>query len=239
MATSTKPLGAFGALGRAFGAVARSPGASLAAVLLYALLSSITVMQLESGLTTLDGASQDQLIRVALTLAGVGLAIEIFVGPLFAALAVFVGSVGPEDEGRGLYDALNFALNRYGRMFVPHAIAQISIQLGMIVLLPGILFFLQYAFVDPVASLEKEKWPLSRSKKLTRGRRRALFLLLLPYLVASQVWIFVDLWALEQGGWVPLASEMLRISYSFLLAVAAVALYHDRVKPRPTPAEGE
>jgi hypothetical protein len=52
----------------------------------------------------------------------------------------------------------------------------LAIQIGSIVVVPGILFELFYAFVGPVAVLDDAvKRPLSRSTKLTRGRRGRLF----------------------------------------------------------------
>ncbi len=82
------------------------------------------------------------------------------------------------------YDAVNFGLNRFGRVFSAHARAFLVIQLGMIVIVPGILFGLQYAFVDAIATLDtKEAHPLARSRRLTAGRRGTLFRTLAVFMV--------------------------------------------------------
>ena len=39
---------------------------------------------------------------------------------------------------------------------MPYLLAMLSIQVGMLIVIPGIMFMMQYAFVDSVATLEKE-----------------------------------------------------------------------------------
>jgi hypothetical protein len=74
------------------------------------------------------------------------------------------------------YEAVNFGLNRFSRVLPAHSRALFIVQLGVIVIVPGILFGLQYAFVDAIATLDTaEKDPLARSRKLTAGRRGTLF----------------------------------------------------------------
>lgn len=82
------------------------------------------------------------------------------------------------EKGRStsLYDAVNYGLNRYRRVLGPHARALFVVQLGLVVIVPGILFGLQYAFVDAIATLDtQEKDPLRRSSRLTSSRRGTLF----------------------------------------------------------------
>ena len=82
------------------------------------------------------------------------------------------------------YDAVNYGLNRFGRVLSAHARAFLVIQIGMIVIVPGILFGLQYAFVDAIATLDtKEDSPLSRSRRLTSGRRGTIFRTFLVFTV--------------------------------------------------------
>lgn len=234
MSQAPKAIGMFGAFSRALGAMTRQPFVVLALSLIYALMSAGLIRLFFGSGVEIDLMDQAKLIPIVLKLSGSFLAIELVFGPVFAAVAIYVART---PTGGGLYNALNFALNRYGRMFVPHLAAQLSIGIGMAIILPGILFFLQYAFVDSIAALEKEKWPLSRSKKLTRGRRRTLFLLVLPYVVIMQLWILVDLWALKMGLLPLLLAELVVRLYTFALAIAAYELYLDRVTPRAeTPA---
>lgn len=73
-------------------------------------------------------------------------------------------------------ESINYALNRFHRIWKPHTKALGIILLGNIVLVPGIWFALQYAFVDAIATLDsEEKDPLARSKRLTFGRRGSIF----------------------------------------------------------------
>jgi len=79
-----------------------------------------------------------------------------------------------------------FAKSRYRRMVGPHAKAYIAITLGMMVLIPGVVYGLWFAFVDPItATDDRSKKPLDRSRKLTRGRRGRLVRAWLPYAIWS------------------------------------------------------
>jgi hypothetical protein len=179
---------------------------------------------------------QSAFIKVMFGWWGIMLVFEVFFGPILGAAAVFVGRSHSQGSKVTLYKALNFAINRYGRLFKWHAAAWLSIHVGMLVLVPGILFMLQYAFVDAVATLENEPWPLGRSKKLTRGRRRRIFAVALILLVFSQVAGFAELDAIERG--VPYLIGLISLMYlmSFLVQVAFYMFYEDRTTP--TPAAG-
>ena len=226
-------MGALGAMRAALAATAGSAGVAIPICLIFATIAAVVTHLILGDVANVNLMDSKNILRLALGLPMGFLGVEIVLGPIFAGVAVYVGRNGTGKGAAGLYDAVNFALNRYSKMFMPHLAAQLSIQIGMLVLLPGILFFLQFAFVDAVASLEKEKWPLARSKKLTRGRRRTLFLLLLPYLVFSQAWTLVDLWALSQAPWLTVGTELVRQLYMFVLVVACYALYEDRTRPAP------
>ena len=52
---------------------------------------------------------------------------------------------------------------------------------------------MQYAFVDSVATLEKEKHVLTRSKRLTKSRRKSLVMLIGPFVLLGQGMQLVDL----------------------------------------------
>lgn len=175
---------------------------------------------------------QEDLIKVLLPWAGATLGLEIFLGPIIAACAVYVGRAMQGDLPLSLYKAVNFALNRYGRLFWPHLAAQLQIQLGLIIIIPGILFQLQYAFVDAVACLEEEKAPLNRSKRLTRGRRRSVFLLFLPWLLLSQFIVFADLWALGQSELVLFGVKAIVFLIYFTMQIGFFFLYDERTQQR-------
>lgn len=75
-----------------------------------------------------------------------------------------------------LSGAINYGLNRLGRVMGPHFAAYSLVMLGTVVIVPGIIFGLQYAFVDAIATLDPlEKRPLNRSARLTSARRGSIF----------------------------------------------------------------
>jgi len=187
--------------------VLKTAARTLQATLKYAgitafviLLHGLLVALVDKSVFLATGASLDALggnqdiAGVLLPLFGANLALELLVGPLFAAMAIYVGRCYTAQREASLYKAVNFALSRYRRLVFPHMAAELSIQLGMIILVPGILFQLQYAFVDSIACFEEEKHPLSRSKRLTRGRRQSIFWLFFPWLIISQGVVFAVLW---------------------------------------------
>lgn len=114
------------------------------------------------------------------------------------------------EKGRptSLYEAVNYGLNRYSRVVGPHARALFVVQLGMVVIVPGILFGLQYAFVDAIATLDAaEKQPLKRSSRLTSSRRGTLF---------RTFAVFLPWWApMQAGGFIALQD------YGMLVVAAA------------------
>jgi hypothetical protein len=174
---------------------------------------------------------QDDLIGFLLPMMGFALVLELLWGPIQAAAAVYVAKCHADGKSPGLYGAVNFALSRYGKVFPAHAGAQLSIQLGMVVLIPGILFMCMYAFVDPVACLEKEKWAMGRSSKLTRGRRKTVLWVSLPVILYMQGALFVNLWAYQQGAVVLFVAHLLSVLAIFWLSIAYTQMYLKRVTP--------
>ena len=140
---------------------------------------------------------QSQLISFVLGYTGLGMVKSILIGPFIAAIVVYVSKNHVKKIKSSIYGAINFALNRYPRIFLPYLIAQVSIQLGNIIIIPGILFMMQYAFVDAIACLENEKHVISRSVKLTRGRRKYIFFIILPWAILTQVFGIVTLSAAD------------------------------------------
>ncbi len=190
---------------------------------------------------------QAALIKLVFYQMGALLAVSAIVGPLFTASAVFAGKRTQEGDPGTLYQALNFSLARYGRMFFWYLVVQLSVQFGLqLIILPGILFFQMYAFVVPVLCMEKEPWPLDRSKRLTRGRRRTIFLLLLPWLTIYVGFGILDLFGQVQAlvssvtgqaepsraamavAW--FIAEGLRSLYEFWMTAALYFLYDDRLQ---------
>jgi hypothetical protein len=197
--TKTSRPGALTHLGHGLAAVSSNLGILLFFMVPYAFLTAGIDSWIFQSIVGNQELIQPVLLKAALAWEGAGLLTEIVVGPLVAAATIYVARSWTQKRPASLSGSLNFALNRYRKMWAPHAGAQVSIRLGMLIIVPGILFLLQYAFVDAVAALEKQKWPMRRSTKLTRGRRKTLFLIFLPVFLISQGVIFADLWAVKQG----------------------------------------
>ena len=142
---------------------------------------------------------QSTMIKLMFSWWGIMLLVEVALGPILAAMSIYAARIHSHGGTLSFSKALNFALARYSKIFKWHAIAMLTIQVGMIAIVPGILFLLQYAFVDSILCLEEEKWPLGRSARLTKGRRRGLFALVFIWLVFTQVLGFAELWALGMG----------------------------------------
>ncbi len=248
---SSKPvpgLGAAGALAAGWRAMLEHPSVTFVAVLLYTAAfvplhfigeSIETVQSVEGG--------QAALIKLVLYQMGALLGVSAIVGPLFTALAVYVGKRSNEGDPGDLYGAMNFSLARYARIFFWYLVVQISVQLGLqLIVLPGILFFQMYAFVVPVLCLEKERWPLDRSKRLTRGRRRSIFLVLLPWLLIYVGFGVLDLFGQVQAAVTAVTgdenpsraamsvawffAEGLRSLYEFWMTTALYFLYDERIQ---------
>lgn len=205
-------------------------GAALLATVPPALLSTVLDTRMLEGLPSPPG--QDDVVRVLLTVTAQDLGVQIFWGPLVAAIGVFVMKAWLEGKPTDTHKALNFALNRYAKIFLPHLAASLTIMLGMVICVPGLMFLLMYAFVDPVACLEEEKWPLGRSTKLTKGRRASLFWLALPWMVIGQATFFVDQWAAQFGHIAIFATNLLWQLFAFWTSLSFVRLYLDRVEGR-------
>jgi hypothetical protein len=175
-----------------------------------------------------------QIVKVGLGWQATALLNEIVYGPIFVAVAIYLArGQGPAD----LYSALNFALNRYGRLFKWHAAAVLLISVGSIVILPGVLYTLNYAFVDSVCCIEDERWPLSRSTKLTRGRRKRIFFLFLPYFVYEQVSMIGYLKLVKIGWYYVAAMHFATYAVVFLYATIMYIMYEERTSKAKTGPE--
>ena len=128
-----------------------------------------------------------QLVSVILTFMGLNLLKVLLVGPLLSMMIVYLGFAFTQNKEVSPYNALNFILRNYKRLFVPFLIAQLCIQIGMVVVIPGVLFMMQYAFVDAVTCIEKNPGPLTRSRKLTRALRGSLLAFIIPWALFSQL----------------------------------------------------
>jgi hypothetical protein len=217
-------------LSRALKTTFGNPTVVIPVLLVPAILLGISDTALFQALDIDQGGADAnmEILKVALAWQGTSLLTEIFYGPIFVATAIYLGRAqGPAT----LYGALNFALNRYGRLFKWHAAAYVLINVGMIVILPGVLYTLNYAFVDSVCCIEDERWPLSRSTRLTRGRRQRIFLIFLPYFIYVQVAMVFYLKLVDNWLFV---SALHTVTYAalFTFSVAMYVLYEERTAPK-------
>jgi hypothetical protein len=138
------------------------------------------------------------------------------VGSWAAPASIYLWVQHETGRPASLYDAVNYGLNRYSRVVKPHSLALFIIQLGVVVIVPGILFGLQYAFVDAIATLDqKEKDALARSRKLTAGRRGTLF---------RTFAVFVLWWGPTQAGGMLALQEMGTLAVALAGVIDALVL---------------
>ena len=167
--------------------------AALAFVGLYSLIQ-LTKTRTASRVSWIPSLFFVPLLIVALVVTfveqsklGMGLALMVFLQQAwaiwwltFGGAATAVGWVRAADEvasGRELSAGDVFA--EVGRRTLevsgPHGARVQGVAIGMQVLVPGILYWLQLAFTDMIAVLHPEKAALGESGKLTYGMRTRLF----------------------------------------------------------------
>lgn len=154
--------------------------------------------------------------------------------PLINAAAIYCWKEDAEGRTPTASDAYAFARSRYRRMFKPHLKAILMIQAGLIVVVPGILYGLWYAFVDPItATDDKSKKPLDRSRKLTQGRRSRILRIWLPYVV----WIVPEMtlplmttWTEQVGGWAVAGFATVNVLLLVWMKMAVFGLYEQRIE---------
>lgn len=104
------------------------------------------------------------------------------VGSWAAPAQIYLWVQREKNQPATLSGAINYGLNRLGRVMKPHFMAYSLVMLGTVVIVPGIIFGLQYAFVDAIATLDPlEKHPLARSARLTSARRGSIFRTMLVF----------------------------------------------------------
>ncbi len=165
------------------------------------------------------------MIRVILSYTGLNILKILLLGPLFAATAVYLGRAYASNTPASFYGAINFSISKYGRLFVPFLIAQLSIQLGMIIVIPGVLFMMQYAFVDSIACLEKEEAIITRSRKMTRGLRGTMLGFILPWAIFSQVMGLITVQ--YSGNFITLTSVNFILEFCFFLVLSCFFMVYE------------
>ena len=175
-----------------------------------------------------DPEAQSKLLSLAFTHMGLMLSSKAIIGPALSILVVMYARATVLKQALPIGKALNFLLKRYPKVFIPYLLAMLSIQIGSIILIPGIFFMMQFAFVDSVATLEQEKHVLSRSTRLTRTRRHTLVLLIVPYLLLGQ-FIQIGEFAYSSSMGALMLINMAYEGLLVLLLSTFYSLYHERI----------
>ncbi len=186
MQDAPPPASLFSMFVRAAGAVLRN---GLSVLVVFGLVGACSALVQDFLLQWGAGVVTDVLPRQGVYLTGqkaflIGqmvaflpmVAFSCVVGALTVPWAIRFYQMSQTGEGVRWEGVIAFGFERWKHVIWPYTQATLAIQLGSIVVVPGVLFALFYAFVGPVAALDEEvKRPLARSTKLTRGRRGRLF----------------------------------------------------------------
>ena len=171
--------------------------------------------------------AQEDLIKLSLTYTGFMILSKLLIGPLIAALAVAIShgkalkkkvtaGRGAEFRAESLHQDLRSLPDRPAQ----HPDRNDHHH-------PGIMFLMQYAFVDSVAAMENQKHVLTRSKKLTRPRRKSLLLLIIPYVLLGQAVQFIELFSAHD----PLRLFLINFGFEaalFIMLCSFYMIYHER-----------
>jgi hypothetical protein len=190
-------------------------------MLLPAGLAALGVQVLASGSTD----------YAPVALMGFVMGFHIFFGTVFGAFAVVVwlrGAVAVLDGTPfGAGELYTEARKRWLEVAVPHGASLQAVTVGMQVVVPGIFYALQYAFVDCLAVLEPEHRALNRSRRLTQKIRGYLFRVMFVWFVC---WFGTNLavaTAMDGFGnaWVSLLLDIRQISPRTLMLQEIVAMF--------------
>ncbi|MCB9687598.1 MAG: hypothetical protein H6738_16755 [Alphaproteobacteria bacterium] len=165
-----------------------------------ALLVAISLMVAGSGQARQMGPVVGQLLVMGWMLLWGS-----FGGAAAAVGWVLAGKAAMDGKPFSLVEALEAVPRRLLDVAGAHGARVHAVTIGMQVLLPGILYALQLAFVDMIAVLDPERPSLRRSGQLTSGMRGRIFRLLLVETLVGQLVSF-GMYIVGRGA---LTSEML------------------------------
>ncbi|MFT5456368.1 MAG: hypothetical protein ACI9K2_002853 [Myxococcota bacterium] len=116
---------------------------------------------------------------------------QTFAGAAAAVMWVRAADAAERGEPVGFGELVDGCRRTFLRVAVPHGARIQAVAIGMQVLIPGIFYALQYAFVDMVAVLDPERERvLERSGKLTWPLRQLLFRVLFVWLLMFELVIW-------------------------------------------------
>lgn len=190
------------------------------------------------------GAGQQaQLITSELTKLAVLTIWGILAAPVLDAVTIYAWRNRHGTRSYG--GAINFTLNRFGRMFGPHALSFTGISLGMSVIIPGVMFGLWWAWVDAITatrdrtldpllrSLGRDpdsRSPLQWSRVLSRGHRLKIVRAWLPYVFWYLPAAMYLVYQAEGAGFLAvLAFGSLNMLFLTVMEMAMVGLFEERL----------
>lgn len=139
--------------------------------------------------------------------------------------------VNAEGKPATLSGAVNYGIDRYRKVFWPHAAAFITISLGMLIIVPGVVFGTWYAFVDPIAATDaKALRPLKRSQRLTAGVRGRIVRAWLPYAIwYAPAYLLLIYQAEASGAVATLVFGSFDFAFLMVMELVMVAMYDERI----------
>jgi len=143
-------------------------------LLLPAILSLVTV-NLGVGAAAPTSGQGPGMAPLVLASGAWGLGWMCIMGAALAVLWVSAAEAQRDGQTLRLGPALSRMARRTADVSAPHGGAALAIQIGLQVVIPGIHYALQFAFVDAVAVCERDVPALQRSTQLTKGIRRRVF----------------------------------------------------------------
>jgi hypothetical protein len=172
-----------------------------------------------------------QFIASELIKLVVSLLFGVLLVPLVDAVTIYVWREADKGRSPTLYGATNWGLLRYARMFKPHMYSYLAIVIGMQVVIPGVLYGLQYAFVDAIAATDDNaQAPLARSQKLTQGRRSRIARAWLPYALWYPAYYFYFGFKAEGlGWWAVFIFGVVDVLLLMAMEMVMFALYEERI----------
>ena len=156
---------------------------------------------------------------------------DLFLGALVAPATIH-GLMAKFQTGRlpAVGECLRAGQRLWRRMLWNQFKVEITVGLwSLLLFIPGIVAMVRLSLTDPVAALEvRHPDPLARSRELTEGHRRRIFLVLLPLGALGLAGSFLALkWVLWSGysRWVMALSDSLYAVGAQLGTVAVLLIY--------------
>ncbi len=191
-----------------------------------------------------DPIRQGQMMLVAAQVVAL-IAMTIWggvVGSWAAPATIYLWVQEYNKKPKTLSGAINYGIDRFPDVIRPHFTAYAAVMLGQIIILPTIVFGLQYSFVDAIATLNRDELsPLRRSSQLTLGRRGQIFRTFCLGLLWWLPWQLYGTFEAQDSAWyVMFAGGVVDYSvlafFDLVLVQYYLSLYQKVAAPEPSTA---